>query len=192
MKSKKEIRKEILDSRKALPKDEVIKRSNKIRDRLLNFEGFITSKYVMLYMDFANEVMTDAIIEYCLKCDKIVALPLIKSSGGRKKIDAYQPKDYALALRPGTYGILEPVKQLSLKIEPDKIDMVLTPGVAFDLKGSRIGYGAGYYDFFFQQTRDNCFKLGLAFELQIVHSIPKEEHDVSMDAIITEDRSILF
>ncbi|HOQ36206.1 MAG TPA: 5-formyltetrahydrofolate cyclo-ligase [Acetivibrio sp.] len=191
MKSKKEIRKEILDKRNALIKDDVVKRSIRITEKLISLDKFKDSKIIMAYMDFKNEVMTGFLTEHCLKLGKTLAFPLIESIQGIKKICAYEPIDRENGLKPGTYGILEPVKHLSRKIDPQKIDMVIVPGVAFDTKGNRIGYGAGYYDVFLREVKDECFKVGIAFELQVVENIPKEEHDVVLDAIVTENRVIL-
>jgi 5-formyltetrahydrofolate cyclo-ligase len=192
MKSKKDIRKEILDTRIGLIKDEVVKRSIRITEKLTSLERFKESKIIMAYMDFKNEVMTGLLTEHCLKLEKTLAFPLIESFQGIKKICAYEPNDHKNALKPGAFGILEPVRQLSRKIDPKEIDMVVVPGVAFDTKGYRIGYGAGYYDVFLKEVKDECFKVGIAFELQVVENIPKEEHDVSLDAIVTESRVVLI
>jgi 5-formyltetrahydrofolate cyclo-ligase len=192
MKSKKDIRKEILDTRIGLIKDEVVKRSIRITEKLTSLERFKESKIIMAYMDFKNEVMTGLLTEHCLKLEKTLAFPLIESFQGIKKICAYEPNDHKNALKLGAFGILEPVRQLSRKIDPKEIDMVVVPGVAFDTKGYRIGYGAGYYDVFLKEVKDECFKVGIAFELQVVENIPKEEHDVSLDAIVTESRVVLI
>ncbi|HPD01495.1 MAG TPA: 5-formyltetrahydrofolate cyclo-ligase [Acetivibrio sp.] len=192
MRSKKDIRKEILNKRIGLIKGDVINRSIRITDKLTSLERFKESKIIMTYMDFKNEVMTSFLTEYCLKLGKTLAFPLIESFQGVKKICAYEPKDHINGLKLGAYGILEPVRQLSKKIDPKEIDMVVVPGVAFDTKGYRIGYGAGYYDVFLKEVKDECFKVGIAFELQVIENIPKEEHDVSLDAIVTESRVILI
>jgi 5-formyltetrahydrofolate cyclo-ligase len=177
MKSKKDIRKEILDKRNGLIKDEVVGKSIRITDKLTSFEKFKDSRIIMAYMDFKNEVMTGFLTEHCLKLGKTLAFPL---------------KDHTNGLKPGTFGILEPVGELSRKIDPKEIDMVIVPGVAFDTKGNRIGYGAGYYDVFLKEVKDGCLKVGIAFELQVIENIPKEEHDVSLDAIVTESRVVLI
>lgn len=192
MKSKKDIRKEILDKRNGLIKDEVVGKSIRITDKLTSFEKFKDSRIIMAYMDFKNEVMTGFLTEHCLKLGKTLAFPLIESFQGIKKICAYEPKDHTNGLKPGTFGILEPVGELSRKIDPKEIDMVIVPGVAFDTKGNRIGYGAGYYDVFLKEVKDGCLKVGIAFELQVIENIPKEEHDVSLDAIVTESRVVLI
>ena len=68
--------------------------------------------------------------------------------------------------------------------------MVVVPGVVFDLSRNRIGYGAGYYDSFLKKTGGSCFKVGVAFDLQVVERIVPDAHDVALDMVITETRMI--
>jgi len=188
VKDKRELRKEVLNIRKELSKEDVMQKSKLIAEKLISFDGFCNSKCIMAYMDFKNEVMTGFLIEHCLNLGKTVALPLIDSVDGQKKIYPYELADREYGLKPGTYGILEPVKEFSRRIDPKDIDLVVVPGVAFDVKGGRIGYGAGYYDVFLREVRDDCLKVGIAFEIQVFPNIPKEEHDILMDAVITENK----
>lgn len=190
MKDKRQIRKEVLDIRKRLLKDEVVKNSILITNKLTAFDKLINSSCIMAYMDFKNEVITEFLIDHCLNLGKTVALPVIDSIDGVKKIFAYEIKDRNNELKPGAYGILEPVRQLSRRIDPKEIDMVIVPGVAFDINGNRIGYGAGCYDVFLREVKERCKKVGVAFEFQVFSCIPKDEHDISMDAIFTENRVI--
>jgi 5-formyltetrahydrofolate cyclo-ligase len=88
-------------------------------------------------------------------------------------------------LSPGTFGILEPAGEKG--ISPEEIDLVVVPGVAFDKRGNRMGYGAGYYDSFLPKLRPEVKKVAVAFEIQVTDSLPAEEHDVKMDLIITEN-----
>jgi len=66
--------------------------------------------------------------------------------------------------------------------------LVIVPGIAFDKKGYRIGYGHGYYDRFLKILKKDVKKIGLAFEIQVVDEIPEEEHDVPVDIVVTEKR----
>lgn len=191
MKDKRELRKEVLNIRKGLLEEEVIQKSKLITEKLMSFDGFDKSRCIMAYMDFKNEVMTKFLIDHCLNLGKTVALPLIDSIDGTKKIYSYELKDRQRDVKLGTYGILEPVKQFCARIDPENIDMVIVPGVAFDIKGGRIGYGAGFYDIFLREVRDDCIKAGIAFELQVFSCIPKEDHDISMDAVFTESKIYL-
>lgn len=88
-------------------------------------------------------------------------------------------------LKPGTFGILAP----ETSAHHQNINVFFVPGLAFDVFGGRLGRGAGYYDRFLSFF-PHAFKVGVCFEQMIVPEIPVDEHDVPMDAILTEDRII--
>ena len=75
-------------------------------------------------------------------------------------------------------------------VAEEAIDWVLVPGVAFDLHGHRIGYGGGYYDRLLPLLRKDARRVAGAFELQIVEQVPSAPHDLAVDAIITERRTM--
>jgi 5-formyltetrahydrofolate cyclo-ligase len=91
---------------------------------------------------------------------------------------------------PGVFGILEPRKESARIFNPEEIDLVIVPGVAFDEHRNRIGFGAGFYDRFLESVRPSCAKIGIAFEFQIYDEVPVEEHDIPLDLVITEKRTI--
>jgi len=191
MNTKNTIRKEILKARGTLSSEEVQEKSSIIINKLIKTKEFENSKLIMCYMDFRNEVRTDELIRKCLEMGKKVAVPLVLNSAeGEREMMACEVRDFEKEMKPGAYGILEPVRELVCDVWPEDIDLVVVPGVAFDERKYRIGYGAGYYDRFFRMTREDCKKIAIAFELQIVDKIPYEEHDVKLDMIITEKRII--
>jgi 5-formyltetrahydrofolate cyclo-ligase len=94
----------------------------------------------------------------------------------------------------GAYGILEPKMEKDREVDPAQLDIIIVPGVAFDRKGFRIGFGKGFYDRFLETYRDSLgreskqsFCIGLAFEMQIVDSLPRDAYDEKVDLVITED-----
>jgi 5-formyltetrahydrofolate cyclo-ligase len=87
---------------------------------------------------------------------------------------------------PGKFKILEPKRKENAPISD--VDLVIVPGVAFDGRGQRVGYGGGYYDRFLVKTR--APRVALAYENQIVASVPAEDHDQRVDKIVTEKRVI--
>ena len=93
-------------------------------------------------------------------------------------------------LVPGAYGILEPsveLRELAEKqVSPAAIDMAIVPGVAFDRSGTRLGHGAGYYDKLLAQLRADSPRIALAFECQLFDELPRDAHDVPMNAVVTE------
>ena len=92
-------------------------------------------------------------------------------------------------LKKDRYGIPEPEEDAP-HINPDKLDLIVAPGVAFDNRGGRIGYGAGYYDRYFKKIsneRSNIIKkIALAYNFQVIDNVPMDEQDVKIDCIITE------
>ena len=87
-------------------------------------------------------------------------------------------------LQKGTFGILEPKPEAMNLVAPDELDLVLVPGIAFDKRGYRLGYGGGFYDAFLAQTKS--VKVGLAFDFQIVDLLPTREEDERVDLIVSE------
>jgi 5-formyltetrahydrofolate cyclo-ligase len=92
-------------------------------------------------------------------------------------------------LEAGAYNILEPKKESIEEVDIESIDLIIVPGVVFDIHGNRIGHGKGYYDRLLKNSR-NIPSIGLAFGLQIVENIISEQHDEKIDMIITEERII--
>jgi len=90
---------------------------------------------------------------------------------------------------PGRFGIKQPAVD-SPAADPEGIDLIVIPGVGFDLAGQRIGYGRGYYDRTLHTLEGKGILIAFCYEFQIVASLAGEQHDVNMDRIITEQRLI--
>lgn len=185
---KNEIRKQILEARKALSPEEVIAKSTKIFYRLQHFPLYQNARHVLAYIDFRNEVKTDLIIKDLLSSGKNVIIPV--SIPETKEMMISQVLDPEKELAKGAYGILEPKKEFIRKVNPDDLDLILVPGVAFDVRGYRIGYGGGYYDRFFGQQIKKIPSVALAYDFQIIEAVPRDFFDHPVDYIITETRTI--
>lgn len=94
------------------------------------------------------------------------------------------------ALMPGAFGILEPsAAHGAVRLEAlHEIDLIIVPGLAFDRKGHRLGYGGGYYDRLLAEL--DATKMALAFAAQIVEAVPAEAHDERVDFVVTEEEII--
>ncbi|MDK2877872.1 MAG: 5-formyltetrahydrofolate cyclo-ligase [Thermoanaerobacteraceae bacterium] len=178
---KKELRRIFLKTRSELAAEDIIEKSAKIMSRLFSLSEFRGAKTIMFYVDAGNEVKTRDGITKALSEWKRVVVPKVKKGYGLLAIEIKSLDE----LSPGTFGILEPAGEKG--ISPEEIDLVVVPGVAFDKKGNRMGYGAGYYDSFLPKLRPEVKKVAIAFEMQVTDSLPAEEHDVKMDLIITEN-----
>jgi 5-formyltetrahydrofolate cyclo-ligase len=92
-------------------------------------------------------------------------------------------------LVPGPLGIRQPAAE-SARVANADIDAVIVPGVAYDESGRRLGYGGGYFDRLLPLLRPDCVRIGVAFDEQILESIPAEEHDADVDLVVTPSRTI--
>ncbi len=167
----------MLDVRNSLSKEALDHLSNIIQDKVLALDEFRKAECVGVYYSIGSEVSTRKIIEHAMK-SKIVALPKIDNStlifASIKSIDD---------LKIGRYNIMEPNGECIVKP-----DLILVPGIAFDSRGYRIGYGKGYYDKYL--ASNDSYSIGLAYDFQILRSIPYDKHDVKMNKIVT-DKQIL-
>jgi len=182
------LRKEVLARRNLLTKEEQAKKSEAIHRRLLSLPAWEEATFVMIYVSFGSEVSTDYLIKKALTQGKMVAVPYCYRE--ERKLIASKIYDYPGDLIPRTWGILEPRPEALRPIDPRLIDLCLVPGVAFDIFGNRLGYGAGYYDGFLPSLRAGTPKIALAFEIQIVNTVFPTPRDVPVDLIITEARII--
>ena len=136
--------------------------------------------------NFNNEVKTDELIVKLLSLGKTVSSPItIKEE---KKLIPSQIIDLKDGVKIGAYGIREPKPECSPEVEVKDIDVVIVPAVAYDKDCYRLGYGGGFYDRFIERLREDAITIGIAFDLQIFDSVPKEDHDAQLDYIITESQ----
>lgn len=182
METKADIRKRILAKREALSSLEVIKKSEMITGLLLSRKEYQDARNIFLYLDFRNEVSTQFIWKDAIKAKKKVFAPKVTKDG----MNFYEIFDED-SVAKGYYGIREPV---SSNRTDEREGLMLIPGSVFDRKGNRIGYGKGFYDVYLNHN-PNFFKFALAFSFQVVDQIPVEEHDIKMDAILTETEGFL-
>ncbi|KPU26707.1 5-formyltetrahydrofolate cyclo-ligase [Caloranaerobacter sp. TR13] len=181
---KNELRKKILNKRKELSNKDIVNLSNKIIDLLINTTLYKNANYIMAYIDFRNEVKTEKLIKKSLEIGKKIIIPISLTES--KELLLSELKDYDNELTTGAYGILEPKKEFIRKVSPQILDLIIVPGVVFDKRGYRIGYGGGYYDKFLLNISKSVPKVALAFDFQIVEKINQEKHDIPVDYIITE------
>lgn len=179
--AKTEVRGRLRSRRDALSRDERQSLSLQIRDRFLS-DLPKSSKSVALYAAIGSEVETADLFDSLRKRHVEVYYPACEADS--RLLRFVRVSDSA-ELRPGMYDIPEPQGEAALL---GSISLVTVPGLAFDLVGRRIGYGAGYYD----RTLANYSgrRVGLAFDFQLIDEIPADAYDIRLDWILTESRSI--
>ena len=142
---------------------------------------FQDSQTIMLYLALPQEVQTEALLAECHRKAKRIAVPVVTGHG----LLAAQIRPGQAKLKPGPFGILEPATEATV-ISPDDIDCVLVPGIAFDDRGARLGFGKGYYDRFLCRLPAATHVCGLAFSSQIIERVPDMPHDFRMHWLVTE------
>jgi 5-formyltetrahydrofolate cyclo-ligase len=175
------LRQKVLKLRNSLTLRQRKIKSASIFKKLKNLQLFKKAKTVMFYMTYGSEVMTEKMIKESIKMGKNAVIPALNL-----KMNKIIPKQIK-SLKDvyfGSYGIREPKKGARIAREED-IDIVITPGVAFDMAGARLGYGKGYYDRFLSKIEKKK-RIGAAFKLQIVEKLPRTRQDLCMGSIITE------
>lgn len=188
LRKKKNIRKKMLKTRQQMNKSKRIEKSREICQRV---EKFISEKKlssVMVFVSMKNEVNTYPLIDRLIEQDKTVLAPVMNDV--TKELLPYRLTDSKTELVQNEYAIYEPNPEFCKLFPAEEIELVLVPGLAFDRNGYRIGYGGGYYDRFLKYCPDAVW-LGLAYENQLVDSIPHEKWDVPVKMIATEKRLII-
>lgn len=182
--SKAEIRARAFERRRNLADKD--RRSSTICQRFCSLPQYGNSSAVLVYMHFRDEVRTGALVTRLFEDGKQVVIPYCVGN----ELELFRLADLK-ELAEGTWGILEPKKELRSRAEkqvaPEELDLLAVPGVAFDRRGSRVGYGRGYFDRLLRQLRGDAWSVGLAFECQLFDQVPMDEHDVPLDMIVTEE-----
>lgn len=187
---KKNLRKEILTKRKNIDSVEKEKMDQKILDEFYENKYYKEAKNIFIYISYDSEINTRGIINKALKDNKKIYVP--RTEFKTRFMDAVEITSLD-NLVESEYGILEPSME-EPHIEPNELDLIVVPGVAFDRNGGRMGYGAGFYDRYFKRISEDRIKrvpkLALAYDFQILEKIPMNEQDVPVNCIITEKEYI--
>lgn len=172
----------------ALTQKELVERSNRACRTIVDSDEFSSAETVALYRAIEGEVQTDEIFEEATSKGKRALYPRVEP--GNKNLVFCEVTDLD-DMPPGTWKIPEPPE--SARICPiSEADLVVTPGVAFDRGGARLGQGGGFYDRMFKRLKPRAVRMGIAFDLQIVEQIPMGPHDEYLDCLATESGMLRF
>jgi len=168
-----------------LNKQEIIEKSDRIYEHLIKLPEYKQAKKIIIYCSKDKEVQTDKIIKYSLLKGKKIIVPI--SNTEKRILEFSEIKDFDKELKISTFNILEPKSEFIRPFNINNAHIIICPGVGFDKTGGRLGYGFGYFDKALNSVNTNIPFVGLAFEIQIVESLPLAKNDVKMDLIITEN-----
>ena len=181
--AKRGLRRAVRAARDALAPADRAERSRRIAERLLRLPELEGARTVMVFASFGSEVDTGPILGGLAARGVRLALPRI--ADGEVLPIAYRLGD---RLVPTALGVPEPAG--GPPVPEAEIDVVVTPGVAFDRAGYRVGYGGGFYDRFLRRVRPEVPRIAVAFALQVVPQVPHGEGDERVDLIVTEEEVI--
>lgn len=182
------LRRQVLAAREKL--DAVARRNavERTLPKLAALPGYRGANKVAAYMSFGSEIETGPFVEMVLADHKILILPRVDKALHRLTLHHVFERD---KLVKGPWGIHEPAPDWPRAMMGD-IDFMLVPGVAFDRRGNRIGYGAGFYDRLLAQRSRRTDCVAVAFDCQVVDHIPCDAHDQAIDRLITESHNDEF
>lgn len=173
------IRQQLLVQRKQLDEKNCQDLSLRIQQSLIDADCFSRAETLALYSPINNEVRTDHLLAVARQSGKQVCYPRVCGEA----LQFVQVVSVA-ELAPGAFGVAEPKSGGIVPV--GEIDLVVVPGVAFDLNGYRLGYGKGFYDRELSRVTQKTASVGLCYEFQLCEELPVEEHDQQLDYIATE------
>jgi len=177
------VREAVLRRRAALPEVERAALGARVLDTILRLSAYRRSMVVLAYASFGTELPTDHFLRRVLADGKKLLLPRV----GREGLDLHEVRDLDKGLAPGKWGIREPVPDRCPLARPAEVGFALIPGVAFDGRGRRLGYGGGFYDRLLSGAISEGVPLvSGAFEVQMVDEVPVGPGDVPVDVVVTE------
>ncbi len=185
--SKKEMREKLLRFREDLSVSDCHEKSRALAKQLRVSPEYIAAHTIHFYLSNAVEVQTDEMILDALRLKKRVIVPVVHPEDRSLSFSELSSLDPG-QMQTGPFGIRQPFPSGIKEITLHEIDLWIVPGLGFDVQGNRIGYGGGYYDRVLAEVKVKI--IGLAFECQVLTTVPVDEYDRSVHKIITERRTI--
>ncbi len=173
------LRKQYMARRKSMGEEERSRALEKIEADLYSHDRWARAGVLLAYASFGHELSAWGILARAIAQGKRVCLPRVE---GRRM--EFYPWQEDMAMEIGPFGILQPPGAKAYAPEEAEEPLLLLPGLAFGLDGSRLGYGGGYYDRYMEAARVRPFVMALAFACQISPSLPMGEADVAWDDLI--------
>lgn len=176
---KQKIRREIMERMAEMDRDYCHEADQAIFKYITEMPEYLQAEGIFCFAGKETEIDTAPVIEDALARGKVVCLPRCV---GRGIMEACRIQGLG-DLKPGHYGILEPGEEEEALL-PEEIGFAVVPCLSCSSKGVRLGYGGGYYDRFLAKTK--AFKAVICREKLVREDIPAEDHDVEMDAVVSE------
>lgn len=182
---KRQIRKAVKDRLASMSEEIRAIQIKRIHENLLRQNIWSDARTIGLTIAMPLEIPTRPLIQKAWETSKAVAVP--KCEPNEKKLTFFKLTTFD-QLESVYFGLLEPIPAKTKRLSPSDLDLLIVPGLAYDARGFRVGFGGGFYDRFL--TGYEGIKLALAFEDQIFDELPNESHDMPVDFIVTPSRVI--
>lgn len=181
--SKSELRKEMLRRLKNQKEDERLAKSDIIKVKLFARVEYRRADLIIFYVSLPYEVETRSMINETLKeTAKKIGVPVLVRDSRRMAVSRVSSLE--AELEKTIYGVYEPKAGSFLPVDEGEIDLVIVPGLAFDRDGNRLGHGKGYYDTFLLRLSPDIPRIGLAFDFQVLESLPHTNFDMPVTAVL--------
>jgi 5-formyltetrahydrofolate cyclo-ligase len=185
---KEHLRRYILKLRDRQSSAEIEQKSQEITDQVFHLHEYTRARGIACYVNKDSEVNTRTLIRDALDRDKRVLVPVVKK--GEIELFFSEIHDLGADLAPGSFGIPEPKPELVHPVDLDAVDIIFVPGIVWDRDGYRLGWGRGYFDRAIKKLPAHVRSAGLAFNMQFISKIPRDQFDVPVDLVVTESRVI--
>lgn len=184
--TKSEIREQMHEKRRQMSDDDLLDASRTIAGKLADLDVFHRSWLFCSYLGIGDEIPTRYMIRACFAAGRSVCVPAWDALNSCYALFAF---DEGMRLVKGRKGIREPA--VKIPVLPWDVDLFILPGLAFDLRGGRLGYGGGHYDRILAKANRVSIKVAVGFDWQVQEDdLPLAEHDIRADWILTDKRTI--
>ncbi|HEY2735372.1 MAG TPA: 5-formyltetrahydrofolate cyclo-ligase, partial [Polyangiales bacterium] len=181
--AKRELRNRMRSIRRVMPAASCRERSDKANARVIALPEFARARTVIAYSAMNKELDLLNVLQHALSLGKQTGLPRVDDE--TLALHAYE---LGAPLEESGFGMLEPLASSAL-IDPADVDLILVPALALDGAGHRIGYGRAFYDQLLPKL-PRAFRVGVAYDFQVVPEIPNDPHDVPMHCIVSDARTL--
>ncbi|MGI9013739.1 MAG: 5-formyltetrahydrofolate cyclo-ligase [Phycisphaerales bacterium] len=184
--NKTRLRREAIDRMQAIEVEARVERSLAACRRIMPLETFALAETVMLYMPLPSEVDVAPLAIRCFQHGKVVCVPRVdwdRREMTPLEIECFEDSE---RMEVDSHGIRSP--RAGRLVLPGLIDLVIVPGLAFDVRGNRLGRGGGFYDRFLARLNQSTKRIGICFDEQIIDAVPTNNGDERVDMVVTDRR----
>ena len=174
------LRRLMREMRAAIPPERRRDQARLVEDNVLGLDAVRRARTVLVFYSFGTEIPTAGMIERLSAGGVRVLLPFLDDE---RQMEAAElgPGEAPV---PTSYGPKEPPRRVA--VDPGEVDVVIAPGLAFDRRGHRLGYGRGHYDRYLARLGPGSVRVGISFSAQVVEEVPADEGDERVDLLVTE------